>query len=518
MKTRGIKLCIWALCAAILCTLLPLSPARAEASALVLDATAQVGTQATDTYGNNYVPTSYKNGTKVMVNVKLPLVKNAKIKGNITIRPDTSDYETSPIVAGNLQRVISNAAAVWLTEFPLEVKASAINGRYPVNFVAEYMADDGSGVIAAASQRLTVFVEIKDASPVPTPTPEPTPEPSAPVTKPQSQPRVIVSKYSVSADKIYAGEEFDLTLELTNTSASRNVQNVKVTVSSADGMLLPVGGSNITYFAKINRQAKVQTTYRFRAQPDTPAKPQNLSVAIAYEDNQAAALSEEATLSIPIFQQIRFKANEPKVYEATAGESISVSVPVYNMGKSTLYNVMATVEGEGLRAEQSVYAGNLESGANKTLEMNVLVSDEALAKKQTQNGGQSGEMSPEDAEKYQGVARNTGVSVAPGGAIMDGMFSGGSQSYEFPGEVVITFEDDNGDKYTQRVAFNAVVNQQMEYPTDMPTEPSEPEAVRKPVWPWIVGGVIAAAAVGGIIVVTVTKARRRKRLLEDENL
>ncbi|MDD4638049.1 MAG: hypothetical protein PHV66_10680, partial [Bacteroidales bacterium] len=87
-----------------------------------------------------------------------------------------------------------------------------------------------------------------------------------------------------------------------------------------------------------------------------------------------------------------------------------------------------------------------------------------------------------------------------------------------PGEVVITFEDDNGDKYTQRVAFNAVVNQQMEYPTDMPTEPSEPEAVRKPVWPWIVGGVIAAAAVGGIIVVTVTKARRRKRLLEDENL
>ncbi|MDD4796391.1 MAG: hypothetical protein PHO66_01320 [Eubacteriales bacterium] len=497
-----------ALCLALLVTAPVLAEPVASAASgpLALDINAQVGPNATDIYANDYVPVTRVEGGKIWVDIKLPFVKNAGVTSAITVRPDTSDYATSPLLAGNVARVIANAAPAWMAEFTLEVKASAVNGRHPVSFVAEYLYNDGTETTLTA-QTYTLFIQVKDGSPEPTATPEATAPPVTPTT-PQSQPRVILSNYSVDVEKVYAGEQFTLSMELTNTSAKRNVQNIKLTVASADGTILPVGGSNVAYFSGIGKGKTVTASFVFRALPDAPAKPQTLSVSIAYEDSSATALSEEATISIPIYQQIRVKLDEPQVYAAMAGEPVMVTVPVYNMGKSTLYNVIATVEGEGLRAEQSYYAGNMESGSTKTIELNVLV-DEALLGSATPEGGDTGEpgIMPIERDKLAAAA---GVAV-------DGKYMGGD-TLEFPGEIVLSFEDDNGDTYTERREFTASVMQQMEtpYPEDPGVIEEPPAQPGTKIWAWVVGGVVAVAGVAGGIVLGVHRARQRKRLLEDD--
>lgn len=499
--------------AAVLClTLLWAAPALATpvpTGPLSLDINAQVGPDPTDTYANNYVPVTRVENGKIWVDVKLPFLKNSAVAGDITLRPDTADYETSPVMAGNVARVIANSSAAWEADFTLEVKSSAVNGRYPISFEAEYLYDDGSST-ALTQQTYTVFIQVKDGQPVPTLTPEPTVAPPAQST-PQSQPRIIVSSYSVDMDKVYAGKEFTLSMELHNTSAKRNVQNIKVTVSSADGTILPVGGSNVAYFSSIAKGKSVNTSFRFRVLPDAPAKPQNLSVSIAYEDSNATPLSEDASIAIPVFQEIRIKLDEPQVYEAMAGEPVTVTVPVYNMGKSTLYNVIATVEGEGLRAEQSYYAGNMESGAAKTIELNVLVDDSLL-------GGATADQSGEgDVNSLPATAQRDKLAAAAGVAV-DGMYIGGGATLEFPGEIVLTFEDDNGDSYTERREFTATVIQQSQEPViDDPGVIDEPVVEpRINIWPWIIGGTLAVSAAAAIIVAAVHRSRRHKRMLEDD--
>ena len=89
-------------------------------------------------------------------------------------------------------------------------------------------------------------------------------------------PKVLVSGYKVSAATIYSGDNFNLTLEIQNTSKNK-VRNMKVTVASEGGEIIPVSGTGSAYVAEIAGNETSEQTFSMQAAAGLAEKTYKLS-------------------------------------------------------------------------------------------------------------------------------------------------------------------------------------------------------------------------------------------------
>lgn len=74
-----------------------------------------------------------------------------------------------------------------------------------------------------------------------------------------------------------------------------------------------------------------------------------------------------------MLQKIRLKIDEPTVDgEAMEGESVPVYFSMYNMGRSSIYNCMVTVEGDGLSLEDSFFQGTVAAGSTMRADFSLI--------------------------------------------------------------------------------------------------------------------------------------------------
>ncbi len=191
----------------------------------------------------------------------------------------------------------------------------------------------------------------------------------------KSKPKVIVSGYTFDSEKLYAGESFKMTLKLRNTSEREAVKNLQLNFSNEAGVVLPIsGGSNSIFIGDLAKKSVVSMNIGLQIAPDAEPKTQMLNLEITYEGTKNKQdFTEKSTIAIPILQKTRVRTDEPVFYdEAWAGQSCSMSVQMFNMGKSSLYNCMVAVEGEGLSLEETYYAGNIASGGTMRADLTLL--------------------------------------------------------------------------------------------------------------------------------------------------
>lgn len=292
-----------------------------------------------------------------------------------------------------------------------------------------------------------------------------------------STPKLIVESYSISSDKIYAGETFDVTVTLRNTSSSEDIQNLQIGFKDTQEVakLVPAsGGSNTLYIKKIAKGDSVTEVISLQTAPDTEAKAYTLGLDFSYEgasDNKAYTAGE--TIAIPILQKIRVKFDDPTIYdsEAWVGQSCGMYVRMYNMGKSSLYNCMIEVEGEGLEMEETYFGGNISSGSTMSADFSVI------------------------------------PSVAG----------------EIQGEVVITYEDVYGEPSEERLPFTLMVNEEVTFDDPMMGMEGmdgmevygpgmEESGGGMPWWGWVLCGLgVVALGAGGLMIYR----KKRARHLED---
>lgn len=192
-----------------------------------------------------------------------------------------------------------------------------------------------------------------------------------------SQPKLILEKYSVGTDKIYAGEEFEVFFTLKNTSSVEAVQNIQISIAdTADtGKLLPAeNGSNTIYIAKIDKGESYDVTYKMQSAADIEPKAYKLGLTLAYEGaKNVVAYTASDTISVTVFQKIRLKFDAPVFYDQFfVGASGGVYLAMYNMGRSSVYNCMVSVEGEGLQMEETYFGGTVAAGGSMNADFNII--------------------------------------------------------------------------------------------------------------------------------------------------
>lgn len=187
-----------------------------------------------------------------------------------------------------------------------------------------------------------------------------------------STPRIVVTGFTTVPEDVYAGDTFMLNLHVQNTSQRTAVNNVEINLEAAKegkeeettySAFLPTSGSNTIYIEKIAVGETADLSIEMTAKADLAQKPYALDVNMNYEDDKYNPYTAKSSVSIPIKQEARYDFSTPEVMPntITVGSESNIMFSVYNTGKTILYNVQVTFEGESITGGDA-FIGKLDVG------------------------------------------------------------------------------------------------------------------------------------------------------------
>lgn len=303
--------------------------------------------------------------------VRLPLTCTNGYVYDLKVTPVLSnDIEKFPFDIDLVDYTLSYPGSIGrgqVVEFLYHLRLSkkATVGVKQVDFNVTYRNDEGD----LKSGTVSLFVNVRKGL-----------SPTSDKDTTTSVPKLIIESYKLSSDKIYAGETFDLEFTIKNTSDSTNLQNVQIHIKDAGetATIVPAsGGSNTLYISKIGKGQSSSQKVSLQTAPDATAKAYTLNVDFSYESASTnAAHTANETIAVPILQKIRLKCDEPTVYDDVSylDSSTSMSIKMYNMGRSSIYNCIVDVEGNGLKLEESYFGGTLSAGSTLAADISVIPS------------------------------------------------------------------------------------------------------------------------------------------------
>jgi hypothetical protein len=411
------------------------------------------------------------------IKIRVPLFCLHGPVNNISVAPKLStNIDEFPFVISQMDYTLyrSGGAETGETiefEYNLKLLKKVTSGVKKVDFIVSYTDWNAwsNGDRTVKTMTVSVYVNVINGYTAETPG-------TTPVV---SQPKLILESYSFSTDKIYAGEEFELSFTLKNTSTVEAVQNIQISIAdTADtGKLLPAeNGSNTIYIAKIEKGESYTVAYKMQSAADIEPKAYKLGLSLAYEGaKNVVAYTATDTISVTILQKVRLKFDTPVFYdECYVGSTCGAYLAMYNMGRSSVYNCMVSVEGDGLQLEETYFGGTVAAGSTMSADFNII----------TNTAGQ-----------------------------IDGF-------------IVVTYEDSLGEQMEERIPISLYVNDMGGMDGGGVVDPGFEEpgiyepgidtgagvSTGLPLWAWIVIGV---GVLGCAAVVLLVLKKRRNKLLED---
>lgn len=276
-------------------------------------------------------------------------------------------------------------------------------------------------------------------------------------------PRVLLENYYLGRDYVQAGQTFPLTLLFRNTSKISPVRNIKVSLSSEGDIFSPVGSSNSFYFPEIAPEGIVEHTINLHPQATAEHKVYTLTAHINYQDEDGNKLEEQETISLPVVKEVKLVTSDVVVpMEAYPGSPTSITLDLYNTGRSPIRNLMITTEGDFEIQNGTLFIGTLEAGRDDYYDATIIPQQEG----------------------------------------------------ELSGKVILTYEDELGNPYQLEKSFTLNVMAAPAPPSFGPEMPME-ESNQKPLKKWLIaaGAFVVLAAV---VIVIIVRRRHRRRMKEVE--
>lgn len=293
-----------------------------------------------------------------------------------------------------------------------------------------------------------------------------------------AQPYVIISSYSYGKGDLVAGETRNITMTFRNTSKTMAVENMMVTMTLPDAMML-TSSSNSFYIESLAAEGNITKTVNVTVKPTAAAQSHSMTVDFTYDylDNGVRRNAKTTeTISMPVLQVDRFTVTGIDLpQEIFMGEESNLSVNFVNKSRTEIYNLSAKLNCEGISNNgEEQYLGNLASGTTSSADFYIT----------------------------------------------------GNEKGELVGEVIITYEDTNMNQRTVSVPFTTkVVSYEDVWGPQGPVGPQNPDdpgmdpGMEQPAgfpWFWVIGGVVVVAA--GVFVYLKLRKNKKESVEEDEDI
>ena len=292
-----------------------------------------------------------------------------------------------------------------------------------------------------------------------------------------AQPYVIISNYSYGKGDLVAGETRNVTMTFRNTSKTMAVENMMVTITMPDAMML-TSSSNSFYIESLAAEGTITKTVNVTVKPTAAAQSHSMTLDFTYDymdgSTRRNAKTTE-TISMPVLQVDRFTVTgidlSPQIF---IGEETGLSVNFVNKSRTEIYNLSAKLSCEALTNNgEEQYLGNLGSGTTSSADFYITPSDAG----------------------------------------------------DIVGEVIITYEDTNMNQRTVTVPFTtkAMSYEDVYGPMDPGIDPGfDPGMVEEPTdnggfpWFWVVAGVVVLG--GGAFVLLKLRKNKKESVDDDEDI
>lgn len=293
-----------------------------------------------------------------------------------------------------------------------------------------------------------------------------------------AQPYVIISSYSYGKGDLVAGETRNVTMTFRNTSKTMAVENMMVTMSLPDAMML-TSSSNSFYIESLAAEGTITKTVNVTVKSNAAAQSHSMTVDFTYDylDNGIRRNAKTTeSISMPVLQVDRFTVTGIDLpQEIFMGEESNLSVNFVNKSRTEIYNLSAKLNCEGISNNgEEQYLGNLASGTTSSADFYIK----------------------------------------------------GNEKGELVGEVIITYEDTNMNQRTVSVPFTTkVISHEDVWGPQGPVGPQNPDdpgmdpGMEQPAgfpWFWVIGGVVVVAA--GVFVYLKLRKNKKESVEEDEDI
>ncbi|MEM1483586.1 hypothetical protein V6615_01785 [Oscillospiraceae bacterium PP1C4] len=179
-------------------------------------------------------------------------------------------------------------------------------------------------------------------------------------------PSLMVRNYSLWVNDtevkfLNAGEDAILKVQLINNAQSDTVyKNVAaLTFADSKSIFLSVGSSDSSYIDSIAPGQTADVEYQISVRADAPVGPASVGVALNYETHDAVQGTAKQAIMLPVKQPMNFVIDEPVVYgNPVQGEPFSVDLNCVNMGRAKIFN-LNVVAMEGISMAESYYGGDV---------------------------------------------------------------------------------------------------------------------------------------------------------------
>ena len=169
---------------------------------------------------------------------------------------------------------------------------------------------------------------------------------------------------SENASSLNVGEDGVIAVKLWNASRSVGFENLSLTLSDPSGDILPKELGTVV-LGDLMPGESLDLSFPVTVLSSAKVTPHSL-----HFDFSGQSLGQEAKLSvsytIPIRQEIRLEQGGLRMAESVvAGDSITATLPLMNMGKADILNAMVTISLPGITERQSVLVGTIQPGETK---------------------------------------------------------------------------------------------------------------------------------------------------------
>lgn len=278
-------------------------------------------------------------------------------------------------------------------------------------------------------------------------------------TRDASQPRLMVSSYTLEGESLSTDKSSVLKITFKNYSRKKALYNLKFSITDESGEI-KLDGMGTKYVERISAGGSYTWEVSLIAAKTAQIGEHKLGVTAEYEDEYYDAYSSSDIISLNVKQSVGLDYDGIMLpTKVTQGDTFSMEVTLMNTGKSALRNCKLTFSIDGIESAGTLFIGEIPAGESKSGSANLRAALDKLG--------------------------------------------------EVKGKITLSYEDAFGEQYSKDIEVSTTVNEKIE----IVEEPEEEQAKYPLWWAFMLGGIAVGGGIGAAIPIAINSYKQRK---EDE--
>lgn len=352
-------------------------------------------------------------------------------------------------------------------DYSFAIRKDTYSGYYPIKMKIDYSTSSTGDVLETYETSFYVHVQNKEKED----------EKGDFNANDRTKARIIVDGFTTNPEKIIAGDEFELILRMKNASSSIPATNILLSFESEkvteSAVFTTESGSSSIAMDSLAAGATKEVRLRLLSKPGVEQRSYGLTIKAKFDSPEFKNADESMVIDIPIKQIARLNTSTFDIMPdaINIGDESNVMFGINNTGKVMLYNVMAKFEADSIQTTDT-YVGNIKPGETGNVDC-----------------------------MLTGVAATTDEGIV---------------------KVTITYEDENGDVFSEAKELRLLVSEPMPEEDisagnfeDIPMDEPSFFAKYKTI---ILSGGIGAVVVLGIIGTVLVKRHKKRKANQIEDM